>query len=368
MKHLSTISPLGLSIVFVLFLAPIFLFGQTKTSIEAAEYDPINNRFFVSNGNSILVTSDGGDSWEFFGDEGATHGMEVVNSVLYVIEANVLRAIDLGTEAQISSTTLPGVSFANGMANNGSDRLWISDFGNGNIYEVDITDPTDMQVSTVVNGLSGSSPNGLTFDADNNRVIIVKWGPNADIFAMDATTYDVSTVLNNSGFGNLDGVDIDQNGNFYVSSWTPARIIRYSNDFSASETVVSSGLSSPADISYSMSNDTLAVANSGTNNVTFHYFGVVSGVDNQELEITSLNVFPNPSSDYIQVEYQSNNSDNLELMIMDQSGKIVFTQNVADRGTKGQVECSIDHLSIGQYTVLLRNNQNILSSAQFLKQ
>jgi hypothetical protein len=63
-----------------------------------------------------------------------------------------------------------------------------------------------------------------------------------------------------------------------VSSWSPARITRFSNDFAASETVVSSGLASPADISFDPEAEILGVANSGNQTLTLHDFSDFVGL------------------------------------------------------------------------------------------
>jgi len=114
----------------------------------------------------------------------------------------------------------------------------------------------------------------------------VNWGLYASIIAIDLTTEEQTTVVANTGLGNLDGVDMDGDGRFYVSSWSPARITRYSNDFATSEFVVQGyveGLSNPADISYSIETDTLGVANSGNGIPSFHYFGSTSGISQPEI-------------------------------------------------------------------------------------
>ena len=43
--------------------------AQTPSNVEAAEYEPNSDRWFVSNGNSILVTADEGDSGASLGTE-----------------------------------------------------------------------------------------------------------------------------------------------------------------------------------------------------------------------------------------------------------------------------------------------------------
>ncbi|HBP45511.1 MAG TPA: hypothetical protein DD635_06380, partial [Flavobacteriales bacterium] len=49
------------------------LSAQTPNLIEAAEYEPTANRWFISNGSSILETDNGGVSYEYFGSGSATH-------------------------------------------------------------------------------------------------------------------------------------------------------------------------------------------------------------------------------------------------------------------------------------------------------
>ena len=56
---------------------------------------------------------------------------------------------------------------------------------------------------------------------------------------------------------------------------------RFSADFGDSEIVVTGadGLSNPADISYSITADLLGVANSGSDEVTFHSFAETNGLN-----------------------------------------------------------------------------------------
>lgn len=337
-------------------------FSQIKTNIEAAEYDPLNNRYFVSNGNRILVTTDGGDNWEFFGSEGATHGMEVMGDHLYVIEGGTIRVLNLSDGSQVTSLNVSGAQFMNGMANNGTDKLWVSDFTAGRIYEIDASDPANISSNTVVSNV-GAIPNGLTFDASNARVIIVTWGNNADILAMDINNYSITTVLNNTGLGNLDGVDNDSEGNFYVSSWIPDRITRYSNDFSESTAVVTSGLDAPADISYAQSTDSLAVANSFSAEVTFHYFGDPTNIAKANTRY-SLNVFPNPIGDQLTYTYEAPETAHL-WTITNLSGQTVLE---SDQEFKASNQNSVDTSSLPSGIYMLKIKQgDMVQTVRFIK-
>ena len=259
-----------------LALLPAFAFSfsllaQTPSSIEAVEYDPGANRWYVSNNsNTMLYTDDAGGSWDYFGNAHATHGMEVVGDYLFAINSNVIMCYELGSGIIVSSKNVSGASFLNGMGSHGN-KLVISDFGTGRLIKVDVSDPLDMQTSTLV-ASTGSTPNGVVIDADGSRAVVVNWGGNSDILGVDLETGEITTLVNGSGLGNCDGIDTDSEGNYYISSWSPPWITKYTPDFTSSEIVVSSGLSSPADISYGVEIDTLAVANSGSNQVTFHSF------------------------------------------------------------------------------------------------
>ena len=245
--------------------------AQTPTSIEAVEYDPVGQRWFVSNGSSLLVTDNQGVDWSFFGEAQATHGMEVMGNHLFAIGDNVIRAYDLGDASEVGSLSIPGVEFLNGMGNDGASLLVVSDFSSGRLYTVDASDPTQM-TSALLAGNFGETPNGVVVDVENNRAIVVCWYSDAPILAVDLESGEVTTLVDGTGLGNLDGIDDDGNGAYYVSSWAPTRITRYTSEFTESETVVTGagGLSNPADISYAVGIDTLGVANSGNDNVTFH--------------------------------------------------------------------------------------------------
>jgi hypothetical protein len=258
----------------VLVVAHLSVSAQIPSSIEAVEYDPAG-RWLVSNGSSILSTDDAGATWTTFGSVGASHGMEVVDGHLFALHNGVLRAVDLVSESQTSTLNIPGTSFLNGMGSR-SGELVISDFGTGALHRVDISDPANMASTVLVSDL-GATPNGVVIDEANNRALVVTWGA-CSIYAVDLETAAVSTVVASTGLNNCDGIDLDGSGRAYVSSWSPNRITRFTADFASSEAVVTSGLSSPADISYAIDLDTLAVANSGSDVVTFHGFAPAVGM------------------------------------------------------------------------------------------
>lgn len=250
-------------------LLPVLSLSQSPTNIEAAEWNPETGEWLVSNGSNLLSTSDG-VTWSYFGDAQGSHGMEVIGGQLFTASGSTIRAYDATTAAFLGSTSIAGASFLNGMGSRAGE-IFVSDFSGQRIHRVDVTDPANMVVSTLVPN-TPCTPNGVTWDAGNERLLFVCWGGAADIHAVDVNSGEVSTVVDNTGLGNLDGIDGDGSGTFYVSSWSPARITRYSDNFALAETVVNSGLSSPADISFAPSEGVLGVANSGNQTLTLHNF------------------------------------------------------------------------------------------------
>jgi len=264
---------------FAWMIEPLTLEAQTPSAVEAAEYDPNSDRWFVSNGTSILVTDDLGSTWSVFGSGGATHGMEVLGSTLFAIQNNVIRAYDVVSEELLGSLSPNGATFLNGMGSESSvdgDILVVSDFSAGRLLKVDVSDPANMTYSTLVAN-TGTTPNGVTLV--DGQAYVVNWGGNSDILKVDVQTGAIETVVNGSGLGNCDGID-HVNGTFVVSSWTPQRITLFTPDpvdgsWIASTLVQGSPLSNPADLSINTAGDTYAVACSGNNSV---YFGTLMDV------------------------------------------------------------------------------------------
>ena len=151
------------------------------------------------------------------------------------------------------------------MASNGVDSIWFTDFSNRDIIVMDVNNPQDY--TTLVQN-TGETPNGIVYDGANNRCLFVTWGSTGHVKAMDLTSNALSYVVQNAGVGNIDGIDFDDDGNWFISSWSPSpRITKYINDFSSSEIITVPGISNPADICYSTETDTLAIP--GGNQVLF---------------------------------------------------------------------------------------------------
>ena len=160
--------------------------AQVPASIESVEYDSSNSRFFVSNRASILETSNLGMDFGSFGEARATHGMEVVDNMLVVIDNNVIRAYSLADATALGELAIDGVGFLNGMGSRPGEVV-VTDFEASRLFRVNISNPADMTYKVLVSD-TGTTPNGVVLDEDRNRALVVNWGGDAPILAIDLST------------------------------------------------------------------------------------------------------------------------------------------------------------------------------------
>lgn len=339
----------------VLFSATMF--AQAYSSPESIEFDYANNRWFISNNGSgeILARNSATGVRTVFasGISSGPHGLEIVNDTLYVCDGGYLRAYNINTGALVFNKNLAG-TFLNGITHDNSGYLYITDFSAYKIFRFDITTRT---FTTFVTSTGTPSPNGIIFDQPNNRCVFVNWGASAPIKAVDLTTAAVTTVTATT-LGNCDGIAKDGTGNYYVSSWSGgSKVTRFTNTFTTPTTVISTGLSSPADIFYNVLTDTLGVPNSGSgNNTTYHYFGTATAIDESEKNRFNFSVSPNPVSKTAEIKYEIQVQENIKISLFDVKGQLIKTI-VDENQSKGEHVVTFDRstLSAGNYFITISN-------------
>jgi hypothetical protein len=301
--------------------------SQSLTNIESAEFDPINHRFLVSNGSGVMEVNAAGQAVGEIG--GGTpqcfYGMEVVGNTLFTIVSSSVRAYDLTSGDQLSSISIAGANFLNGMASDGAGRVWVTDFGSSKIYEINYSDVQNPSYTTVVNN-TGVTPNGICYDESNNRLVFVAWSGNtSDVTAVSLSDYGLTTLVANTSLNSIDGIDNDSYGNYFLASWSPQRITKYNSDFSVSEVItVAGGLSSAADIAYAEEIDTLIIPNSGNNTVRFVGFQPVNEVTESGSEFAAPSCYPNPIQFESVITFYNKSAGRVRIEAIDSQGKIAF--------------------------------------------
>jgi hypothetical protein len=257
----------------------------------------------------------------------------------------------LTTGVMVEQVILGG-TFLNGITSDGSTMLYISDYTAKKIYSVNTStlDYFEIVANTV------TSPNGMWYDGDNNRVLFVNWGSNAPIKAIDLSDNSVSTAATTT-LGNCDGIARDAAGNYFVSAWTQGAVYRFDSNL-ANPVAVVTGLTQPADIYYNILNDTLVVPQTSADVVSFHNFSTASL---NELPNSNLNVkiFPNPAHDVLNLQIDAKEPSQLILLIRNSQGAIIVQKELDAITTELQLDLSA--YASGQYFYELKGLNSTVS-------
>lgn len=294
--------PIRRATLFVMVHCTTFSLVAQYNGPESIEYDPVGDRYFISNTQTriIKVRDQVGTVSDFSAVlPNAPYGLEIMGEVLYACTGNGVRGFSLATGLQVYQRDL-GATFPNGITTDG-DFLYVTDFSSNPRRVIKVDPVLDSHGTLVPN--TGGQPNGIVWDAIGDRLVVVFWGNNAPIKAYDRNTGDETVLVANSGVGSIDGVTIDCDGNFLIASWSPARISRFTPDFSQTGTNLNvPGLSNPADIDFDHTNQRLCIPNSGNNTVTlFDQPCLTSGME-EMVDTTPLRAVPNPTGDRLRLD------------------------------------------------------------------
>ena len=254
--------------ILQLLITPLLCFGQFYNGPESIEFNSTDNSYFISNSNNgqILKYNEDESLSVFVNNVGnGPHGLEIVDNVLYACSGSRIKGYNILSGEEVLNYNIGG-TFLNGITHfiDGLGVwLFVTDFSAKKLYRLDINNQEHVEVMSFT-----KNPNGIFYDFYDDRLIIVFWGNNAGVYELDVTDESSLVLIENTQLNNLDGITMDECGNFLISAWSTNSVHRFSNDFSESEIVVS-GLSNPADIYYNWNNNILAIPNSGNNSVSF---------------------------------------------------------------------------------------------------
>lgn len=231
---------------------------------ESVKWDSAQDVYFVSNINGAPDAKDGNgyisvvlptgavrDSAFIKGGLNGPKGLALVHDTLWVADIDVVRAFNARTGVAVATVPVPGAVFLNDIVAAPDGSLYVTDtaikfgpkgaehVGKDQIFRI----APDHKVSVAFAGDTLGRPNGITWDAANQRFIIVPFGANALVAWKPG---DKTTTTVGSGAGQLDGVEI-VNGAILVSSWADSSVARIEN---GNATKLITGVPSPADIGY----------------------------------------------------------------------------------------------------------------------
>ncbi len=170
------------------------------------------------------------------------HGIEILGDKVYACAGGFIRGYNLSNGANVFNLNLGG-TFLNGLTSDGVNFLYATDFSAKKIFKID---SNATSFTTIATGLV-KTPNGILCEPELNRCLIVNWGANAPILAIDLITNSITTVLATT-LGNCDGITKDSCGNYYVTAWSNNKLNKFNPALTGTFTVVPGTLTSPADI------------------------------------------------------------------------------------------------------------------------
>jgi hypothetical protein len=293
------------------------------SSPESVEYDALNNRYIVSNTSSgqLLSLVPGSSPTVFTNNVSAPYGLAIVDSMVYVADNGDILGFNLITGVQTYTANING-GFLNGLCADTSGFLYVTDFSTKKIFKANrLTGTFNVFVSNTT-----KTPNGILYDPFNDRLVYGTWGSNAQVKAVSLVD-STETVLKTTSLSNIDGIVQDGQGRYYISVWGTQSIYRLDSAFANNPVQLITSLSSPADICYNLSNDTIAVPNTGNSTVQFYYVGSVSSI-HQALSPAELKVITSLNS--VTFKWNTAFENQTTLVINDISGKIILKEDVSD--------------------------------------
>ena len=166
-------------------------------------------------------------------------GRRVSGKRLWVNNIHEVVGINLDDPSDRIVHPIDGAISLNDLATDSSGYAYLSDSMNSRVVRVDLaTGENSTYISTLP-----SSPNGVLIQGD--RLYIASWGVMSDqpeeraewitktagdLYWVSLKDPKKSRHIIASELGNLDGLEIDQNGNIYVSDWESGELYKISSE------------------------------------------------------------------------------------------------------------------------------------------
>ena len=198
----------------------------------------------------------------------APKGMRSQNGTLWVSDIDRVVAIDIKSGKIKSSINIAGSKFLNDIAIAPDDTVYVSDTQGATIYKI-----KDGKASVFLTGEILEAPNGLLYK--DGKLYVAGWGKGIKpdwsttdvgrIYCIDLKTKKM-TYITKKPLGNLDGLEMDSDGNFIVSDWVAGKI--YKVDLKGKSKLIFEGKKGIADIAYIPSTQMVVVPQMQENEVT----------------------------------------------------------------------------------------------------
>ena len=215
---------------------------QTETSFEQPEsvvYDSKQELLFVSNVSGAPNEANGKGYISQLSIDGklieqhwltglnAPKGMALVGDTLYVADIDQLVAIDIKSKKVSMRYPAPNAKFLNDVAADAQGHVYVSDMLTNTIHRL-----SQGTFEVWLDDDALEAPNGLLIEGKN--LIVASWGNMTDGFAtdiaghlkiIDITSKKIQSLGDKTSAGNLDGIEQDGEGNYFVTDWMTGKLL-----------------------------------------------------------------------------------------------------------------------------------------------
>lgn len=202
---------------------------------ESVVFDENRNQIFISNigddtpGDGFISKVDAqGEIIALKWIDGLNDpkGLQIVDNKIYVTDVTELVEMDLESEKITNRIPVEGSEGLNDITLDEEGNLFISDNRRSAIY---IKKKENQEVELWMDGEELQFPNGLL--AVENEIYIAAWGEeqNGNLLKINRETKEIIPVTE-GGIGNLDGIQLNQENNFYISDWATGNIHEINED------------------------------------------------------------------------------------------------------------------------------------------
>ena len=248
---------------------------------ESVRYDAEQDVFFISNmvgfgsvkdanGYIVMVKADNLSISKVFAENGragvtldAPKGMAIHGDTLWICDIDVMRAIHRRTGVALATLDLKplGALLLNDVTIGGDGAMYITDTGilmtdKGVIYKGGdkIFRVAGGKASVMTSGAGLMRPNGITWDKEAGRLVVVTFDP------FHSQMYSIAPNgerrLLGKGNGKFDGVEPLGSGRYLVASWNDSSVRLLGN---GENRRVANNVLSPADIGFDTKRNRLAI-------------------------------------------------------------------------------------------------------------
>jgi len=293
---------------------------------ECVVFDSLHNRYLVSNwnnGNIIAINSAGNQSY-FKQRSGHASGNCISGNTFYVSTGNTILGLNLDNPNDtVMYLPISGTSEIDGMTVDGDNNLYLVAKSVAKIYKVNLL--TQIYSVFVSSGIS-SRPQDVIYDANRKRLLVCSWYNNSPIQAVDLNDSTVSNLVFTPS-GNCDGLALDENGNYYFSSWITGSVHSYDTTFTNPPLLFSSGHNGPSNICFNKRDKVIAVPSFNSNLVNLIPI-IPSSVKESNIgpdHFQLLHNYPNPFNPDTKIQYSIPQSSKIKVKIFDLLGNEIET-------------------------------------------